>query len=312
MWCPKLRGLSQFKYSKIVNMAFSEDQISNLKLLLEIQSEGYKNSISLLHEEIKDIKKEFATEIGELRKSLEFSQNIIDDLQNKVSALENESHDYSNQLKTFQSLQHQLNKQEDYSRRANIKIDGIKDNMKETYEQTMVKVKEFLREKLDLGNIDIDLAHRLPGSDNVPNHRPRTIIARLSRLYDRNTILRNTWKLRNTGIWINEDLCDESIKQRKMQKPQLDAARASGKIAYFRGTKLIVKNKPSSSLPVSSVPGTPPARRQSMENVFSPQNLTNMNAPPSPYQKKSNAPKTVHEPKNLRPRLLSQSKSNKT
>ena len=290
-------------------MAFTEDQINNLKLLLGVQSEGYKNSVDLLHEEIKIMKKEFISEINELKKSLEFSQYTIDDLQKKLHKLENESSVQNNQLKSLQNLQQQLNKQEDYSRRTNIKIDGIEGNQKETYEQTIVKVQDFLKSKLELDNIDINMAHRLPSSNNAANHRPRTIIARLSRLSDRNNILRNTWKLRNTGYWINEDLCDETIKQRKEQKPQLDAARNSGKIAYFRGSKLIVKSKPNTAAGTSDLPVTPHKKPLS-PNVFSPKNLANKN---TSSQKVPNQSNDLPSPgRSLRPRLLSQSKNNKT
>ena len=174
----------------------------------------------------------------------------------------------------------------------------------------MVKVQDFLRDKLELSGVDIDIAHRLPSKDKAANHRPRTIIARLSRLSDRNNIFRSTWKLKNTGYWINEDICDETIKQRKLQKPQLEAARSSGKIAYFRGNKLIIKNKPNTSLASSNASGTPPAQRKPISNVFSPRNLANANAS-SLNQQTSDATDDLPSPMNLRPRLLSQSKINK-
>ena len=99
-------------------------------------------------------------------------------------------------------------------------------------------------------------------------------------------------------------------KQRKSQKPQLDAARSSGKIALIRGNKFIIKNETNTSLASSNASGTPPAQRKPISNVFSPRNLANANAS-SLNQQTSDASDELPSPMNLRPRLLSQSKINK-
>ena len=116
------------------------------------------------------------------------------------------------------------------------------------------------------------MAHRIQGlsaSEDTRRPHTRTIIARLSRQSDRNTVLRNSWKLKQTGLWINEDLSDETVKIRKQQQPQLKAARDAGKKAYFRGTKLIITDKPSNSS-MNSFATPPPIRQKQPTNVFSP------------------------------------------
>lgn len=75
----------------------------------------------------------------------------------------------------------------------------------------------------------------------LPATRPRTVIARFSRFEDRQQTLRNSSKLKNTNICVNEDLCESSLQARKEQLLELRKARAEGKVAYFSHTRLIVK-----------------------------------------------------------------------
>ena len=79
------------------------------------------------------------------------------------------------------------------------------------------------------------------------NNHNRPIIARFTRNVDREDVLRNVTKLRGTRIFINEDLCPASNNIRKSQLPQLKQARSEGKVAFFRHTRLIIKERTTSS-----------------------------------------------------------------
>ncbi|KAK3876244.1 hypothetical protein Pcinc_018946 [Petrolisthes cinctipes] len=57
--------------------------------------------------------------------------------------------------------------------------------------------------------------------------------------------MRSGKKLRGTNIYVNEDLCAASQATKNAQMPLLKAARAQGKVAFFRHTKLIIKEKMS-------------------------------------------------------------------
>ncbi|MPD00166.1 hypothetical protein E2C01_095622 [Portunus trituberculatus] len=111
----------------------------------------------------------------------------------------------------------------------------------ESWEQTCVKVKKLIEEKLQWPDIQLERAHRV-GLRN--NQRCRPVIARFTKFADREAVMRNDTKLRGTRIFINEDLCAASQSVRKAQLPLLKQARSEGKTAYFRHTKLIIKKKP--------------------------------------------------------------------
>ena len=222
-------------------MAFSEEQINQLKLLLEVQASGYSDSIDRLHREIINMKKIYDNKICELERSLEFSQNTIDELQKKLVERDQFDKYQAENREALQSMQSQLNKQEDYTRRYNLRIDGVNESGSETNEQTQVKIQKILKDYFDLDNVEIDTAHRIKSSND--HHRNKTVIVRLTNLRDRDHIMRNTNKLKNTNIYINEDLSDGTMKTRKAKLPELKAARDAGQIAYFIRDRLVVKNR---------------------------------------------------------------------
>ena len=86
--------------------------------------------------------------------------------------------------------------------------------------------------------LELERAHRVGQHQDA---RPRPIVARFTRYSDREAVMRSAKKLRGTNIYINDDLCAASQGIKKAQMPQLKQARAQGKIAFFRHTKLIVK-----------------------------------------------------------------------
>ena len=66
---------------------------------------------------------------------------------------------------------------------------------------------------------------------------------RFEKFSDRKAVIRNARKLKGTGIFINEDLCPASQEVKKSKIPLLKQARHTGKIAFFRYTQLIIKER---------------------------------------------------------------------
>lgn len=72
---------------------------------------------------------------------------------------------------------------------------------------------------------------------------PRTIVARFEQFGDREAVVRNAKKLKGTNIYISDDLCPASKEKKRSQIPLLKQAKQEGKIAYFKNTRLIVKDR---------------------------------------------------------------------
>ena len=266
-------------------MAFTKDQILQLKLLLEVQAKGYNDSIDRLHREMSDMKKHYDDKIRDLEISLEYSYKAMDEIKTSMTPkdifvkLEDKSRD------ELQRLDSRINRQEDYSRKHNLRIDGLDESKSETSQQTEIKVLNMFQQYFDVSNIEIDIAHRIKSSSNHKNNQ--TILVRLKKLSDRDFILRNKSKLKNSKIFINEDLCEETLKLRKVKIPEMKTARESGKIAYFVGDKLIIKNRILPTQNAENQQNHSPVRPVStLRNVFSPRDSSPF---PSPFQDSSQA-----------------------
>lgn len=97
-----------------------------------------------------------------------------------------------------------------------------------------MKVSKLLEEKFQLPNIEMKRAYRVGRHDGP-------IVARFARFGDREAVMRNVSKLRGTKIYINEDLCPASQSIKRVQLLFFKKkVRNEGKVAYFRGTKLVL------------------------------------------------------------------------
>lgn len=123
----------------------------------------------------------------------------------------------------------------------NLRLTGVnQQNPGETWDQTATIVFNIFKDKLQMSSIALERAHRTGRQD--PQH-PRPIVVRFEKYCDREAVLRNARKLKGTNIYVNEDLCPASQALRTSQLPQLKQARAQGKIAFFKYTRLIIKEK---------------------------------------------------------------------
>lgn len=230
---------------------------STLKTILASQEKAFRTSIELLEKQMNEKVQSLQNVVGEVTKSLEFSQKEVDELKKEVTlnngTIKNLKEEVQASRQLVKELEARCNYQEDYSRRNNLQIVGVEEKRGETWEQTATEVSNLLKSKLDLPDIQLERAHRV--GQRIDN-RTRPIIARFSKYSDREAVMRNVSKLRGTRIYVNEDLCPASQNIKKAKIPQLKEARSQGKIAYFRHTKLIIKDRTSAQTQDVSVETT--------------------------------------------------------
>ena len=80
-------------------------------------------------------------------------------------------------------------------------------------------------------------------SNNERNSRPRTIICRLLRFKDKQRIIQSLKKLKNTGIFIYEDFCKDTMDLRKQLWEKVLEHRANNKISYLNYRSIVVRNQ---------------------------------------------------------------------
>ncbi len=142
-----------------------------------------------------------------------------------------------------EELERRSNYQEDYNRRNNLRISGIREQQGgETWEETEKTISEILVDKLELPPIKTERVHR---TELVAASRPRTVVVKFERFGDREAVIRNARKLKGSSIYINEDLFPASLELKKNQISLMKMANEERKTAFFKHTRLIIKERPA-------------------------------------------------------------------
>ena len=130
---------------------------------------------------------------------------------------------------------------EDRSRRNNLHLDSLTEDHNETWDECERKVQNVLLNKLNIeGNIEIDRCHRL---GKRRGSRPRTIVCRFLPVKDKQKILQNAKKLKDTGTFIYEEFCSDTMELRKSLWEKVLEYCQQGKYAYLNYRTIVVRDK---------------------------------------------------------------------
>lgn len=226
-----------------------QQQKAMFSALLEQQHSNFKGFFKLIMDSTTTRLESITKELQEIKTSLQYTQKEVDDIQTETANLKERSTAMQTDIfKVCDSLLAVTDKMEyleSQSRRNNLVFDGIQESQGETWSETEEKVKQVVKEKLQLQReVEVERAHRTgkPGGD-----RPRPIVVKFLMRKDRTEILQRTRNLKGSRIYINEDFTEAVRRKRKELMPDLRAARERGDIAYLRQDKLIIH--PRSSTP---------------------------------------------------------------
>ena len=73
-------------------------------------------------------------------------------------------------------------------------------------------------------------------------NRPCTIICTFLHFKDKQKILKNAKKFKNSGIYIYEDFCNDTMELRKSLWEEVMEHRRQGKFAFLNYRSIIVRN----------------------------------------------------------------------
>ena len=199
-----------------------------------------KASVSSLEKDVTVVKEKqqsFDKNIKDLEKNAEFVSSQIEKLNNTVQE------EKETRRKEISEVRKEMLYLETYSRRENLKFDGIPERrmqvllngQERTMDDTHGQLVDFLQNVLeveDAQHIEFQRIHRL-GNQPRSDGSGRMIIARFLRYSDREKVIRCTYKLKGTDFKIYEDIPKELHDLRKPQIKKLKDARKEGKKAYF-------------------------------------------------------------------------------
>ena len=189
----------------------------------------------------------YEKDTSDLKVSLEFSQKDIKDLKPCSSRLHEVEEEIEKMCGSLDYHTDKIEYLENQSRRGNIQMDGIPEEEAETGTTPKPEEKEILKGKLTLNEEpDIERAHRVGRRANATTgsvRRRRTIICRLHDWKQKEKIIRNARRIKPPRIFVNEDLAQETLDKREVQRPKFEEARKNGKIAYFVLDRLVIKDR---------------------------------------------------------------------
>lgn len=224
-----------------------QQQKDMFSALLQQQQENFKGFVQIIVDSTNTRLDAITRDLQEIKTSLQFTQKDVDDLKadhtklaERCNTMQSDIFKVCDGLLTITDKMEYL---EGQTRRNNLVFDGIVESPGETWTETEEKVQKVLAEKLQLQReVEVERAHRAgkPGGD-----RPRSIMVKLLRYKDRETILQRTKSLKGSKIYINEDFTDAVRRRRKELMPELRAARGRGDIAFLRHDKLIIHPRTS-------------------------------------------------------------------
>ena len=166
--------------------------------------------------------------ICELNTSVSFQGDVFD---KKIKDTEDKHKKFVNEIKE------KLREIEDRSRRNNLRIDGMKENAYESWEDCERKVKQLFGETLQVKDVMIERAHR--SGKVAKGEKPRTIVLKLLNYKDKEKILKQAKKLKGTDVFINEDYSRETVEIRKRLWQEVKARRQKGERVMIRYDKII-------------------------------------------------------------------------
>ena len=169
-----------------------------------------------LLKENKGLAELISTEVEKIRAEIHDLYVEQDNLKKEVRSLRSEKDKMGEEIcalkENFNLLNKTLNNNEQWSRRSNLKILGVKETQRaEDHIETERLTLELLNKSLGLNTTsrDIDIAHRV--GKPAPN-RPRPILVKCIDRKTKIDIIKNRSKLKGTKILIVEDLTAQNMQ----------------------------------------------------------------------------------------------------
>lgn len=238
---------------RAVTMEDLRQQERLFRELLEIQEKNFKTYVTMFMESTNKRVDEFMVkttrDLTNLRDSLEYSQAELEQMVGRTQgALKdmkgNEQLDVkiNNLSAELREFERQIEYIDNYSRRNSLVIRGLPGSNDESWEDTEKQVRHMIKNKLKLdeSNIEIERAHR---TGKVSESGSRPVAIKFLRYKDKEDILSNAKKLKDTGIYINQSYSDKLNAKRTELWQEVKEHRRQGKIAYISFDRVVVKER---------------------------------------------------------------------
>ena len=193
-----------------------------------------------------------------LKRAIEFNLNKIQDLESDVKKYREESEKTRRELENVNvsntklreessKLKEKTVKAEAYSRRNNLRFEGIAREANETPNDCRIKIYAILINELGMHDAErrivIERCHR---DQRYPNHNPPSILVRFLSYLDRDEIWQKKDMLNRNNknkLYLNQDFPPEVERKRSFLRPYVKAAYDNHHKAVLVGDMILVDGK---------------------------------------------------------------------
>ena len=245
--------------SSMMSIENNEELLNTIRGIIKEELEGHEKKMKQEYEEhekkINDIIRshlettskrleEISKEVRDVTESVEFTGGRLDEeiatVKDDISKMKSDVRLIERDLLDPNDVSEKLIELEDRSRRNNLRFDGLTEDTNETWDDCERKIQKILSDKLEITeDVEIERCHRM---GKRKGNRPRTIIYKFLRFKDKRKILKNAKKLKNSGIYIYEDFCNDTMELRKSLWEEVMEHRRQGKFAFLNYRSIIVRN----------------------------------------------------------------------
>ena len=192
---------------EFVTMAQVLELLKVQESMLKALFESVLQSLSMRLDEV-------VKSVQSIKTSLEFTQKNMEELKPVQAELIKTSKEIERLNSDLSSQSLSLEYMENRCRRNNIRVNGILESSRETWEEAEEKVKDAVKTKLGV-DIDIERAHRVERKhrQGKESNQPRAIVCKLRDWKQREQVLRKARKEKPSGIHISEDLALATLKK---------------------------------------------------------------------------------------------------
>lgn len=205
--------------------------------LIELQ----ENIVKLVSAKITESAEGIQNTIKELKEHSEFLATQIQDMRGSVEAVEATTKDHEERIN---ALEDKVNEMERYHRRWNLRLYGLAEVEGEDVKRRIIDIcRAVLPEAGDSLHFLVDICHRV---GRRQENKTRVVIIRFTTRYTRDKIWKNaktSEELTNRRLHFTEDLTTKDKETRNKLWPHVEAARNQGKKAFFVGAKAIIDGK---------------------------------------------------------------------
>lgn len=222
-----------------------DEEVSNYMLLMAMQrlENMHVESLQRLKRMEEAVNSNAAT-IKELKTSVEFQGEQIEEVTGKVNTFETE-------LKALKkenaALKEKCRQIENHSRRQNLRVSGIPERPGESVKKIVVELFSQISPSIAAQlPFSVDVAHRLGPPRVGEGALPRRIIVRFLSRDHRDQVWRDSQTstvLRQRKFFLTQDLTQETKEARNKLWPLVEKARKERKRAGFRGACAYIEGK---------------------------------------------------------------------